>query len=78
MPTSFTQWLEHRPPQVPDAGSLAFRIAQAGQAGVSLDRLCAVIGSSRETLEAMLRGLVTARQVVMLRVGGELRYRAAM
>jgi len=74
---SFAHWLEHRPPEVPDAGSLALIIARAGQAGVSLDHLCAVTRASRETIEAMLRGLVVARQVVALRVGGELRYRAA-
>jgi hypothetical protein len=74
---SFQSWLEHRVQEVPDIGSLALTIARAGQAGVSLDRLCGVTRASRETLEAMLRGLGTARQVVVLRVGGELRYRAA-
>jgi len=78
MPTpSFTAWLEHRPPEVPDAGSLALAIARAGTAGMSLDRLSKVIQASPETIEAMLRAMVRARQVAMLRVGGELRYRVA-
>jgi len=74
---SFTAWLEHRLAEVPDAGTLARIITQAGRSGVSLDRLSKVVGSSPETIEGMLRGLVTARQVVLMRVGGELRYRAA-
>ena len=73
---SFPQWLEHCVPEVPDIGTLALTIARAGQAGVSLDRLSTVIGSSRETIECMLRAMVRARQVVMVKVGGELRYRA--
>ena len=75
---SFTHWLEHRVQEVPDAGILALAIARSGKAGVSLDRLSKVIGSSRETIQSMLRALVTARQVVVLKVGGELVYRAAM
>ncbi len=71
---SFAEWLE----EVPDAGAVALRIAQAGSAGVSLDHLCKVIGSSPETLEAMLRALVVSRQVVVVRVGGEIKYRATM
>ena len=73
---SFTQWLEHRPPEVPDAGTLALTIARAGAAGVSRDRLSKVVGSSRETIQSMLRGLVTARQVVVVKVNGEMVYRA--
>ena len=75
-PPSFRKWLEQRQPQVPDAGTLALTIAQSGTAGVSLDRLCKVIGSSRETIQSMLRALVRARQVVVVKVGGELVYRA--
>ena len=63
---SFHIWIEHRSPEVPDAGQIAFQIARAGTAGVSVDRLCGVIGTSPETLEAMLRALVTARQVVVV------------
>ena len=75
---SFPQWLENRPPEVPDIGSLVLTIAQSGTAGVSLDRLCDVIGSSPETLKSMLQALVVSGQVVMVRVNGELVYRAAM
>ncbi len=79
MPTpSFSQWLEDRPPEVPDIGSLALAIARSGTAGVSLDQLRKVIGSSPETLESMLRALVVSRQVVVVRVGGEIKYRATM
>jgi predicted transcriptional regulator len=45
---------------------------------VSLDQLRKVIGSSRETVESMLRALVRARQVVVVKVGGELVYRVTM
>jgi hypothetical protein len=73
---SFTRWLEDRPPEVPDIGALALQIARAGQAGVSRDQLCNVLQVSPETLEVCLRGLLTTGQVVVGRVGGELRYRA--
>ncbi len=75
---SFTEWLEDRPPEVPDIGTLALVIVQSGTAGVSLDRLRKVIRTSPETLESMLRALVVSRQVVVLKVGGQLVYRAAM
>ena len=75
---SFTHWLEARPPEVPDAGQLALLIAQSGKAGVSLDQLCKVIGSSPETIESMLRALVVSRQVVVVKVNGQLVYRATM
>jgi hypothetical protein len=74
---SFTDWLQDRPPEFPDIGTLALVIAQSGTAGVSLDELRKVIGSSAETLEPMLRALVVSRQVVVVQVGGEWRYRAA-
>ena len=43
---------------------------------MTLDRLCGVIGCSPETIESLLRALVVSRQVVMLKVGGEMVYRA--
>jgi hypothetical protein len=67
---SFTRWLEQRPPEVPDIGTLALTIARAGQAGVSLEQLRKVVRASPETLENLLRALVTAGQVVVVRVGG--------
>ena len=75
---SFSEWLDDRPPEVPDAGAVALRIAQAGTAGVSLDQLRKVVRASPETLDNMLRGLLTAGQVTVLKVGGELVYRTAM
>ncbi len=79
MPTpSFHAWLEHRVKEIPDAGTLALTIARAGAAGVSPDRLSKVIGSSRETIESMLRALLVARQVAVVKVNGKLVYRAAM
>ena len=56
---------------------LATLIAQAGAAGVSLDRLRTLCGLSPETLADVLKGLTATGQVVMLKVNGELRYRAA-
>ena len=79
MPTpSFHAWLEHRVQEIPDAGNLALIIAQSGAAGVSRDTLCKVMRTSPETLENFLRALVAARQVVVVKVGGRLVYRAAM
>jgi hypothetical protein len=75
---SFTQWLENRPPEVPNVGTLALVIAQSGTAGVSRDALLRLIRISPETLENLLRALVVAGQVMVVQVGGERRYRAAM
>ena len=61
---SFHAWLEHRPPEIPDAAQIALTIAQAGTA-LSLDQLSKVVCISTETLESMLRALVAARQVVV-------------
>ena len=50
----------------------------AGAAGgISLDRLRRVVGLSKETLNDLLKALVATGQVTMLRVNGELTYRAA-
>ncbi len=77
MPTpSFHAWLERRREEIPDAGTLAIVIARAGSAGVSHDALLKLIQTSPETLESMLRALMAARQVVMVKVGGELVYKA--
>ncbi len=75
---SFTEWLEDRPPEVPDAGRLALVIAQSGMAGVSRETLLRVLQVSPETLEILLRALLTAGQVVVVQVGEQWRYRAAM
>jgi len=45
---------------------------------VSLDRLRGVVRASPETLDNLLRALLTAGQVVVVQIGGEMRYRAAM
>jgi hypothetical protein len=73
---SFNAWLEHRLGEVPDAAQIALTIAQSGAAGVSRDALLKVIQTSPETLEELLRALMAAGQVVVVKVGGELRYRA--
>ena len=75
---SFTQWLENRTPEVPDIGNAALQIARSGAAGVTRDDLLKLLGTSPETLEILLRGLLTAGQVVVVKVGGEWRYRATM
>jgi hypothetical protein len=55
---------------------LTIQIARAGAAGVSLDDLARAVEVAPETLEALLRAMMTAGQVV-IRVGGRLRYWAA-
>ena len=74
---SFQNWLEHRLATIPDATSLGLVIAQAGEQGISRDELLRQIGVSPNVLEILLRGLLVAGQVAMVKVGGGLRYRAA-
>jgi len=74
---SFFQWLEHRLATIPDATSLGLVIARAGARGVAREELARRIGVSPDVLETLLRGLVTAGQVAMVKVGGELKWRAA-
>jgi len=79
MPTpSFPKWLEYRVQEVPDAGTIALLIVRAGAAGVSRDTLLRGVRTSSETLENLLRALVTARQVAVVQAGGEMRYRATV
>ncbi|MGO9115348.1 MAG: hypothetical protein ACLP9L_39550 [Thermoguttaceae bacterium] len=75
---SFHAWLEHRLEEVPDVGNLALVIAQSGMAGVSRDALLTVVKTSPESLEAMLRALVSAGQVTIVKVNGQMVYRAVM
>jgi lambda repressor-like predicted transcriptional regulator len=56
---------------------VATLIASAGSAGVSLDRLRRVVGLQPETLADVLKVLVATGQVVVLKVNGQLVYRAA-
>jgi predicted transcriptional regulator len=53
-------------------------VAQAGAAGVSLDRLRRLCGLSPETLADVLRALTATGQVEMVEVGGRIVYRAVM
>ncbi len=75
---SFRQWLEHVADDPSAADNLATLIAQAGAVGVSVERLRKVVRLSPETLADVLWALTATGQVVMLRVSGELRYRAAV
>jgi len=73
---SFPEWLEHRVEEVPDATTLALVIARSG--GVSRDDLHKVARVSPDTLDELLRALMAAGQVRMLKVGGQIVFRAAM
>jgi hypothetical protein len=73
---SFRNWLKS-PDEAPAAEGLAIQIARAGTAGISSEDLGRAVGVPAETLADLLRALITAGQVVMIRVGGRLRYRAA-
>ena len=75
---SFYHWLEHRVEEVPDSGKLALVIARSGAAGISLDRLCRLTHISPDTLDDLLRALITTGQVVMLKINGQMVYRATM
>ena len=74
---SFRDWLDRRAQEAPAAADLALRIAQAGVAGISLDRLRRLLGLSDETVQDILRALVATGQVEMVKVGGRIVYRAA-
>jgi hypothetical protein len=74
---SFRSWLENRPQEVPDAMTLALVIARAGAAGVSRDDLRRLTQLTPDTLEDLLAALMSAGQVVAIKAGGRLVYRAA-
>jgi hypothetical protein len=74
---TFCQWLENAADDPSAADNLATLIAQAGAVGVSHDRLRKVVRLSPETLTDVLRALIVARQVVVVKVNGRRVYRAA-
>jgi glyoxylate carboligase len=57
--------------------TLALLIARSGVAGVSREGLSAALGVPGETVESLLRAMVVAGQVVVLKANGQLVYRAA-
>jgi hypothetical protein len=73
---SFHEWLGNRDRDAVAAERLATLVAQSG-AGVSRDDLARTLRLPPRILDDLLRALVTTGQVTMLKVGGELRYRAA-
>jgi hypothetical protein len=73
--TPFHEWLEHRVQEVPETTTLALLIARSGAAGVSRQGLEEVLRISSDTLEDLLRALVAAGQVVVVKVNGQLVYR---
>ena len=73
---SFHVWLEHRIEEVPDAANLALVIARSG--GISRDDLSKIVRISPDTLENLLRALITAGQVMVLKVNGQMVFRAVM
>jgi predicted transcriptional regulator len=72
----FPDWLANRSQEAPQADRLATLIAQAGPAGVSVDRLRRLCGLPPETLADVLRALTATGQVEMVKVGGKIVYRA--
>ena len=75
---SFAEWLEHRPEEVPDATTISLVIARSGAAGVSREGLERVARISSDALDELLRALITTGQVRMLKVNGQMVFRAAM
>jgi hypothetical protein len=72
----FPDWLANRSQEPAQAENLATLIAGAGAAGVSRDRLRRLCGLPPETLADVLRALTATGQVEMLKVNGQLVYRA--
>jgi DNA-binding IclR family transcriptional regulator len=75
MPT-FREWLKSSQ-EAPAAEKLALVVARCGAAGISLDGLSRALGLPPESFRDILRALVTAGQVEVVKVNGELVYRAA-
>ena len=75
---SFPEWLEHRVEEVPDVTTIALAIARSGTAGASREGLEKVVRISPETLDELLRALVSAGQVVVVKLNGQRVFRAAM
>jgi len=73
---SIHEWLESAD-EAPAADRLATLIASAGAAGISLDRLRRLVGLAPETLADVLKALVATGQVTVLKVNGQMTYRAA-
>jgi hypothetical protein len=73
---SFRDWLKSDQ-EAPAAERLATVIGSAGATGISRGRIEKAVSLPSETLDDLLKALVTGGQVVMLRVNGELVYRAA-
>ena len=73
---SFHDWLLDRSQEPAQADRLAALVAQSGATGISIDRLRRLGGLSPETLADVLRSLTATGQVEVVKVGGELRWRA--
>jgi predicted transcriptional regulator len=74
---SFPDWLANRAQEPSQADRLATVIAQAGAAGVPLDRLRRLVGLSPEVLGDILKSLVATGQVTVLKTSGQMVYRVA-
>ncbi|MGA2066492.1 MAG: hypothetical protein ABSG86_16065 [Thermoguttaceae bacterium] len=72
---SFHEWLGNRSQEAPAADRLALLIGQS-PAGVSVDRLRRLCGLPPDTLADIIRSLMATGQVVVVKVGGEVRWRA--
>jgi hypothetical protein len=76
----FHEWLGTRAQEAPDEApateNLATLIAQSGAAGISIDHLRTLVPLSPETLQDLLKALVATGQVVVLKVNGQMVYRA--
>jgi len=66
---SFHVWLEHRLEEVPDSANLALVIARSG--GISRDDLSKIVQIPRHPRN-LLRALITAGQVMVLKVNGQM------
>jgi hypothetical protein len=77
MPTpSFHDWPGNHAQEALAADNLATLIASAGAAGVSRDGLVRAPHVPEESLGVLSRAMVTAGQVRVVKVGGEMVYRA--
>jgi len=75
---SFSEWLEHRVEEVPDATTIALMIAKSGAAGISREKLEKVVRISSDALDELLRALLSAGQAMILKVNGQIVFKAAI
>ena len=78
LPHSFASFLDRRNQAIPEADRIVPIIAQTGARGMSRGELGGVIGLERDSLDALLDGLVQFGLLTMAQVHGVRVYRVRL